>query len=124
MMPNSPAAVISMAIMVTTILVKTVVQNLIALHDADPTRLRGKRMLNQPALTVSMTDIVESIARVIDGTPDIGFAPDAELKKIVDGWPKGFISTRAPSVGVVADKSFDDIVLNYLSTLASGKSAA
>ena len=113
--PDTKVAVVS---------VQTVVQNLITLHNADPTKLRGKRMLNQPALTVSMMDIVESIARVIDGTPDIGFAPDAELKKIVDGWPKGFISTRAPSVGVVADKTFDDIVLNYLSTLASGQSAA
>jgi nucleoside-diphosphate-sugar epimerase len=113
--PDAKVAVVS---------VQTVVQNLITLHNADPTKLRGKRMLNQPALTVSMTDIVESIARVTDGTPEIGFVPDAELKRIVDGWPKGFISTRAPSVGVVADKTFDDIVLNYLATLVPGKSAA
>lgn len=112
--PDTKVAVVS---------VQTVVQNLITLHDADPKRLRGKRMLNQPGLTVSMMEIVESIGRVI-GSPDIGFAPDAELKKIVDGWPKGFISTRAPSVGLVADTSFDDIVLNYLSFLATGKSAA
>jgi hypothetical protein len=68
---------------------------------------------------------VASIARVIDATPpELSFAPDPELKKIVDGWPKGFISTRAPSVGVVADKSFDDIVSKYLTYLASEKSAA
>ncbi|MDB5619165.1 NAD-dependent epimerase/dehydratase family protein [Tardiphaga sp.] len=113
--PDAKVAVVS---------VQTVVRNLIALHDAEPARLRGKRMLNQPALTVSMTDIVESITRVTGSAPDISFAPDAELKKIVDGWPKGLISTRAPSVGIVADKSFDDIVLNYLSYLSSGKSAA
>lgn len=114
--PDTKVAVVS---------VQTVVQNLITLHDADPVKLRGKRMLNQPGLTVSMMEIAESIARVIDGPPpEIGFAPDADLKKIVDGWPKGFISTRAPSVGLVADISFDDIVLNYLSFLATGKSAA
>ena len=45
---------------------------------------------------------------------DITFAPDPDLKKIVDGWPKGFISTRAPSLGIVADKNFDDIVTMYL----------
>lgn len=110
---------------VAVVSVQTVVQNLITLHDAERTKLRGKRMLNQPALTVNMTDIVESIGRVIEGgPPDIRFAPDAELKKIVDGWPKGFISTRAPSLGIIADNSFDDIVLNYLSFLATGKSAA
>jgi nucleoside-diphosphate-sugar epimerase len=114
--PDTKVAVVS---------VQTVVQNLMTLHDADPVKLRGKRMLNQPGLTVSMMEIVESIARVIEyGPPHISFAPDANLKKIVDGWPKGFISTRAPSVGVVADTSFDDIVLKYLSFLATGKSAA
>jgi nucleoside-diphosphate-sugar epimerase len=112
--PDTKVAVVS---------VQTAIQNLITLHDADPVKLRGKRMLNQPGLTVSMMDIAESIGRVI-GPPDISFAPDPELKKIVDLWPKGFISTRAPSVGLVSDTSFDDIVLNYLSFLATGKSAA
>lgn len=91
----------------------TVARNLIALHDADPIKLRGKRVLNQPALTISMEDIVESIARVIDASPDVTYAADPELKKIVDGWPKGFISTRAPSLGIVADKSFEGIVSQY-----------
>jgi nucleoside-diphosphate-sugar epimerase len=113
--PDTKLAVVS---------VQTVVQNLITLHNAAPAKLRGKRMLNQPGLTVSMTDIAESIARISGAAPDIRFAPDAELKKIIDGWPKGLISTRAPSVGVIADNSFDDIVLNYLSFLATGKSAA
>lgn len=112
--PDTKVAVVS---------VQTVVQNLITLHNAEPAKLRGKRMLNQPGLTASMTEIVESIGRVI-GPNDISFAPDAGLKKMVDGWPKGLISTRAPSVGLVADTSFDDIVLNYLSFLATGKSAA
>ena len=109
---------------VPVVSVQTVARNLITLHDAAPEKLRGKRALNQPALTVSMTDIVDALARVLDSAPAIDFAPDAELKKIVDGWPKGFISTRAPSVGLVSDTSFDDIVLNYLSFLATGKSAA
>ena len=71
-----------------------------------------------------MTDIVDALARVLDSAPAIDFAPDAELKKIVDGWPKGFISTRAPSVGVIGDKSFDEIVAKYLAFVAAEKSAA
>jgi nucleoside-diphosphate-sugar epimerase len=110
---------------VPVVSVQTVARNLITLHNGDPAKLRGKRALNQPALTVSMEDIVASIARVIDATPpEVSFAPDPELKKIVDSWPKGFISTRAPSVGVVADKNFDDIVSKYLTYLAAAKSAA
>jgi nucleoside-diphosphate-sugar epimerase len=113
--PDSRVAVVS---------VQTVVNNLIALHDADPVKLRGKRMLNQPSLTVNMEDIIAAIERVLDTSINVSFAPDPELKKIVDGWPKGFISTRAPSIGVVADKKFDDIVMLYLDHLASEKSAA
>ena len=109
---------------VPVVSVQTVARNLITLHDAAPEKLRGKRALNQPSLTVSMTDIVDALARVLDSAPAIDFAPDAELKKIVDGWPKGFISTRAPSVGVTGDKSFDEIVEKYLGFVASEKSAA
>lgn len=98
---------------VPVVSVETVVRNLITLHDADPAALRGKRVLNQPALTVSMEDIVTALTIVTDKVPDIRFEPDAELKKIVDGWPKGFISTRAPSIGVVADKTFDEIIVSY-----------
>ncbi|QUS39227.1 NAD-dependent epimerase/dehydratase family protein [Tardiphaga alba] len=98
---------------VPVVSVDTVVRNLITLHDTDSTALRGKRALNQPALTVSMEDIVTALTIVTDTTPQVTFEPDAELKKIVDGWPKGFISTRAPSIGVTADKTFDEIILSY-----------
>lgn len=103
---------------------ETVARNLITLHNADPVKLRGKRMLNQPALTVSMEDIVAALGVVIDITPKVTFAPDPELKKIVDGWPKGFISTRAPSVGIVADKTFDEIITRYQKYLGAETSAA
>jgi nucleoside-diphosphate-sugar epimerase len=98
---------------VPVVSVDTVVRNLITLHDADTAALRGKRALNQPALTVSMADIVDALNIVADVAPRVSFEPDPELKKIVDGWPKGFISTRAPSLGVVADKTFDEIIMSY-----------
>jgi nucleoside-diphosphate-sugar epimerase len=94
--------------------VQTVVRNLITLNGANPAKLRGKRFLNQPALTVSMEGIVAAIERVCDVSPDVSYATDPGLKKIVDGWPKGLISTRAASLGIVADKSFEDIIEMYL----------
>ena len=47
----------------------------------------------------------------------ITFAPDPELKQIVDGWPKGLISTRAASIGTTSDRTFDDIIAAYLKGL-------
>ena len=99
--------------------VQTVVINLIHLHNLEKAKLRGKRGFNQPALTVSMDDIAASVARVRNGKPPgkITFAPDPELKQIVDGWPKGLISTRAASIGTTSDRNFDDIVAGYLKSL-------
>ncbi len=59
--------------------------------------LRGKRALNQPALTISMEDIIDRSYRVTNTTPNVTYALDPDLKKIVDSWPKGSNSTRAPS---------------------------
>jgi nucleoside-diphosphate-sugar epimerase len=99
--------------------VQTVVRNLINLHNLEKARLRGKRGFNQPALTVSMDDIAASVSRVRNGKPPgkITFAPDPELKQIVDGWPKGLISTRAASIGTISDRTFDDIIAGYLKSL-------
>ena len=98
---------------------QTVVRNLINLHNLEKARLRGKRGFNQPALTVSMDDIAASVSRVRNGKPPgkITFAPDPELKQIVDGWPKGLISTRAASIGTISDRTFDDIIAGYLKSL-------
>jgi nucleoside-diphosphate-sugar epimerase len=99
---------------VSVVSAQTVAHNLITLHNADSAKLRGKRALNQPGLTVSMTDVTEALERVLDSAVDVTFAPDPDMKKIVDGWPKGFISTRAPSLGIVGDRNFENIVTLYL----------
>lgn len=106
---------------VPVVSVQTVVRNLVNLHNLEMTKLRGKRAFNQPALTVTMDDIATAVGRVRNGKPSgkITFAPDPELKQIVDGWPKGFISTRAKSMGTTSDRTIDDIVASYLKGLAT-----
>lgn len=99
---------------VPVVSVETAVRNLITLHNVDPVKLHGKRMLNQPALTISMEGIVELIARVVDAAPDVRYEPDPDLKRILNSWPRGVISTRAASLGIVADKTFEDVVKGYI----------
>lgn len=104
---------------------QTVARNLITLHNAEPAKLVGRRALNQPALTVSMADIAAAITRVLNISADnITFEPDPALKKIVDGWPTGFISTRAAPLGIVADKKFEDIIFEYLKHCKKQKTPA
>jgi nucleoside-diphosphate-sugar epimerase len=96
--------------------VQTAVKNLINLHNLDRTKLQGKRAFNQPALTVSMEEVAASISRARNGKAagKITFAPDPELKQIIDGWPKGVTSTRAATTGTTCDRTFDDIIGAYL----------
>jgi nucleoside-diphosphate-sugar epimerase len=109
---------------VPVVSVDTVVRNLIRLHDVDAAALRGNRVLNQPALTVSMEDIVAALDIVAEAPTQVTFAPDPDLKKIVDGWPKSLISTRAASVGITADKTFDEIIMSYQRHLSTPAAAA
>ena len=109
---------------VPVVSVQTVVSNLIRLHNAESAKLIGRRALNQPSLTISMAEIAASVSRVLDIDPgSISFVPDPDLKKIVDGWPTGFISTRAAALGIVSDKNFEDIVTAYLKHHESKKIA-
>lgn len=95
--------------------VETVADNLIALHDVSADKLGDVIAINQPALTISMADVVASLRRYTSHSHalKVEFKPDTALATIVSGWPKGFVSRRADALGLLPDKNFDDIVRHY-----------
>ena len=99
--------------------VETVAANLVSLHDIAAKKLGSVIAINQPALTVSMADIVASLRRAGNGSHPlkVEFKPDAALATIVNSWPKGFVSRRADSLGISRDESFDTIVRHYIEGL-------
>lgn len=97
--------------------VETVAESLIALHNAKGADLSDLNAINQPALTVSMTKIVESLERNSRRPCRFQFDPDPILEKIVASWPKQFVSRRADKIGITRDADFDRIVQHYLTSL-------
>ncbi len=112
---KNPVSPLAATTRVPVVSVQTVVRNLIALHDADKAALGDGIAFNQPALTVSMNEIVAATRRVVPGADalDFSFSSDSALEAIVAGWPKGFVSARAGKLGIKPDASFEDIVTHY-----------
>lgn len=95
--------------------IQNVASGLIALHNADKTKLDGVTALNLPALTVSMADMVAALRGPI-GDRKLTYAPQPELEAIVASWPKGFASRYAERVGIAADADFAAIVSAYIAS--------
>ena len=94
-----------------------VARALIRLHDVPASTLPTSRAMNLPALTVSVVEMVDAVARQRSAGGSIGsitFEPDPLLQNIVDGWPKRFVSADATRLGLGSDPSFDAIVAEYL----------
>lgn len=117
---KNPVSPLAAATRVPVVSVQTVVRNLIALHDADRAALGDGIAFNQPALTVSMDEIVAATQRTIPGARklDFSFSSDPALEAIVAGWPKGFLSARADRLGIKPDANFEAIVTHYLNSTA------
>ncbi|MGP8435005.1 NAD-dependent epimerase/dehydratase family protein [Paraburkholderia fungorum] len=96
-----------------------VAKALIQLHDVPANTLPLSRAMNLPSLSVSVEQIVESTFR--HGSKRmlgrVLFVPDARLQSIVDGWPRAFVSDNATRLGIAGDRSFDDIVFEYLQAM-------
>jgi nucleoside-diphosphate-sugar epimerase len=93
---------------------------LIALHNLPADVLPHGRVMNLPALTVSVADMVAAVERRRSGAAvgRIRFDVDSELQRIVDSWPKEFTSANAVLLGLCADGNFESIVESYLARLA------
>ena len=97
--------------------VETAAANLIVMHNLDVSRLNSVMVINQPALTISMSEIVASLRAELNSTIlNAQFKPDSALEDIVASWPKGFVSHRANALGISADKNFGEIVRHYITS--------
>lgn len=93
--------------------VGAVCRALLQVHDLPASKLPPKRVMNLPALTVSVSDMVASVKRN-GGRGNVTFVEDPKMQSIVDGWPRQFRSERASLAGIRADANFDAIIADYL----------
>lgn len=96
--------------------VQRVVDGLISLLEAPLSVFQGTRAINLPALTVTPHEMVLSLSRVAGHHPigNVQYAPELGSQEIVDSWPKYFDSEAARKAELSLDRSFDEIVSDYL----------
>jgi nucleoside-diphosphate-sugar epimerase len=96
-------------------------EGLIAVAEASREALGGRTALNLPALTVSVGEMLQAL-EVVAGTEArarVRFEPDANIARIVGGWPAVFDNSRALRLGLKPDPDFVSIVHGYLTDRAA-----
>ena len=93
----------------------TAVECLIALHDASPTSLGLNRIVNAPGLSVTAGEMVAALERIAgaDVAARVRWERDPRIERIVASWPGAWDTSRARSLGLPSDASFEAVVRSY-----------
>lgn len=98
--------------------VQAVVRALLKLHDLPGAALGGFRAFNLPALSVTATEMAAAVQAHPERKPgQVHWRPDAQMQRIVDGWPARFDSARARQIGILPDTNLAEIIDAYLKDL-------
>ncbi len=94
---------------------RTVVDNLIRLHEVDPAALGDDRGVNLPSLDVTLEEMIETL-RVVADRPlgAIRFQPDPAIMAIYRGWAQRSSFERATALGLAHDEGLQAIVRAYI----------
>ncbi len=76
----------------------------------------SRTAMNLPALSTTPAEMAAALDRVAgEGTSGlIDWAEDPAITAVLRTWPARFVTARAHRLGLTADRSFDDIVREYL----------
>ena len=72
--------------------------------------------MNAPGLSVTVAEMIASLERIAGPhvAERVRLARDPRVERIVASWPGAWDSTRARSLGLPGDDSFDAIVRRYI----------
>lgn len=96
--------------------VQRVAANLLALHDLPGSAFGDSRAVNQPGLTVTLADVRRALARVAgpETAALLTAAPDPEVLRVVESWPRRFVSELPLDPPLEADPDMESILRAYL----------
>jgi D-erythronate 2-dehydrogenase len=89
----------------------------------DTSLLGWRRSLSAPGLSATVGEEIEALRR-IGGEKAVSLIreePNETIVKIVAGWPRNFDTSRALSLGFVAETSFDDILRAHVEDELGGR---
>ena len=95
---------------------KSAVNFLIHASLLDLTRLGTRRAINLPGISCTVAEQIEALRSIAgqDAVNRIKISKNAEIEKIVEGWPRNFQPNRSLELGFVAEKSFSEIITVYI----------
>lgn len=95
---------------------RSVVDNLIELHELDGAKLGDDRTLNLPNRKVSLAEMAESLTRACGNRTlgKISVYPDPFVEKIVAGWPVGLNAERAKALGLTDAGRLETVISEYI----------
>lgn len=94
---------------------RTVVENLIRLHEVDRDMLGSDRGLNLPALDLTAQDMIDALRRSADRElGPIHLRPDPAIVAMYRGWAPRSSFERATALGLVGDDGIETIIRAYI----------
>ncbi len=95
---------------------RTAIECFIAAHDIDGAALGSNRLLNLPGMSITVGEMVASLARVAgpDVAARVRWEPDPRIEKMVATWPGELEASRARTLGFPSDDNFDEIIRRYI----------
>jgi len=102
------------------------VDGLITVFECSREAYGGRTALNLPGLNVTVQEMLDALERVAgpEVRARVTFERNETIAGIVSRWPKGSSSVRANKLGLYAEKTFDDIIRQYIADCQAGPNAA
>jgi nucleoside-diphosphate-sugar epimerase len=102
------------------------VEGLIAIYECTRDAYGGRTAMNLPALNVTVKDMLDALERVAGPAvrARVSFERNETIAGIVSRWPKGSTAVRANRLGLHAEKTFDDIIRQYIADTQASPNAA
>ncbi len=92
------------------------IEGFIAVHDLSAEALGSSRIVNAPGLSVSVGEMAASLERIAgrEVASRIRWEIDPRIARMVATWPGDWDDSRARSLGLPGDESFDSIVQRFM----------
>ena len=92
------------------------VRSLIHATELPTERWQQNRVVSLPGLTVSVKEMVDSLAAIAGQTvaKRITWQPDPFIERIVGSWPTRFATKKAEALGFKADSSIEEIIRAFI----------
>ena len=105
---------------------RSTIESLIKVYECTREAYGGRTALNLPGLDVTVQEMLDALERVAGPKVRalVTFQRDERIAGIVSRWAKGSSSKRANSLGLFPEKSFDDIIRQYIADCEAGPNAA